>query len=173
MRPRELPIFPLPLVLFPGAPQPLHIFKPSYRQMLADCETGDHTFGVLFAPMTSVALVEPYDDEPAEQHLAPETAHVRPEYTRLAEALAMLNAEISSVADLPDDPGRASFRLAAALDVSMEAKQQLLELRSPGARLRALRGILGRLNEAAATRLGLHMQTRRNGKVETATALDK
>ena len=33
---RELPIFPLPLVLFPGATQPLHIFEPRYRDMVRD-----------------------------------------------------------------------------------------------------------------------------------------
>jgi Lon protease-like protein len=46
----ELPIFPLGLVLFPGAPQLLHIFEPRYRQMLADCLEGDRRFGVSFAP---------------------------------------------------------------------------------------------------------------------------
>src|SRR2546430_4893672 len=44
--PRELPIFPLPIVLFPGAPQPLHIFEPRYRQLLQDCLAGDRRFGV-------------------------------------------------------------------------------------------------------------------------------
>ena len=44
--PRVLPIFPLPLVLFPGAPQALHIFEPRYRQMLADCLAGDQRFGI-------------------------------------------------------------------------------------------------------------------------------
>ncbi|MGH7752303.1 MAG: LON peptidase substrate-binding domain-containing protein [Gemmatimonadales bacterium] len=44
--PRELPIFPLPLVLFPGATQALHIFEPRYRQMLADCLEGDRRFGI-------------------------------------------------------------------------------------------------------------------------------
>ena len=45
-----LPLFPLPLVLFPGAPLPLHIFEPRYRQMLADCLTGDSRFGIIFRP---------------------------------------------------------------------------------------------------------------------------
>src|SRR5258705_13557132 len=45
---RELPIFPLPLVLFPGARQPLHIFEPRYRQMLADCLAGDQRFGMTY-----------------------------------------------------------------------------------------------------------------------------
>ena len=45
---RLLPLFPLPLVLFPGAYLPLHIFEPRYRRMLADCERGDSRFGILF-----------------------------------------------------------------------------------------------------------------------------
>ena len=43
-----LPLFPLPLVLFPGAPLPLHIFEPRYRQMLSDCLAGDSRFGIVF-----------------------------------------------------------------------------------------------------------------------------
>jgi len=45
--PRLLPIFPLPLVLFPGAPLPLHIFEPRYREMLDDCRRGDGRFGIV------------------------------------------------------------------------------------------------------------------------------
>jgi Lon protease-like protein len=45
-----LPLFPLPLVLFPGVPLPLHIFEPRYRQLLADCLAGTHEFGVIFRP---------------------------------------------------------------------------------------------------------------------------
>jgi ATP-dependent Lon protease len=47
---RRLPLFPLPLVLFPGVPLPLHIFEPRYRQLLADCLAADHEFGVIFRP---------------------------------------------------------------------------------------------------------------------------
>lgn len=44
---RSIPLFPLPLVLFPGAVQPLHIFEPRYQRMLADCLEGDREFGML------------------------------------------------------------------------------------------------------------------------------
>lgn len=44
---RVIPLFPLPLVLFPKAVQPLHIFEPRYRQMLADCLASDRSFGVI------------------------------------------------------------------------------------------------------------------------------
>ena len=45
-----LPIFPLPLVLFPGVTIPLHIFEPRYRRMLVDCLEGDRRFGIVFLP---------------------------------------------------------------------------------------------------------------------------
>ena len=48
MPPSILPIFPLGVVLFPGTPQPLHIFEPRYRQMLADCLERDRRFGISF-----------------------------------------------------------------------------------------------------------------------------
>ena len=50
MTERLLPLFPLPLVLFPGVPLPLHIFEPRYREMLADCMAGDRRFGIVFSP---------------------------------------------------------------------------------------------------------------------------
>ena len=48
MTERLLPLFPLPVVLFPGVPLPLHIFEPRYREMLSDCLAGDRRFGIVF-----------------------------------------------------------------------------------------------------------------------------
>jgi Lon protease-like protein len=45
---RELPLFPLPLVLFPGVPLPLHIFEERYRRLLADVRAGNNLFGVSY-----------------------------------------------------------------------------------------------------------------------------
>lgn len=45
---RRLPLFVLPTVLFPGAPLPLHVFEPRYRQMAARCIETDRIFGVLY-----------------------------------------------------------------------------------------------------------------------------
>ena len=42
-----LPIFPLNTVLFPGAPLPLRIFEPRYREMLKRCLDGGRRFGVV------------------------------------------------------------------------------------------------------------------------------
>ena len=51
---RELPLFPLPVVLFPGVPLPLHIFEPRYRQMLLDIRVGQNLFGLAYFDSTSV-----------------------------------------------------------------------------------------------------------------------
>ena len=45
---RELPLFPLPIVLFPGMPMPLHIFEARYRTMLADIRPGNNLFGLSY-----------------------------------------------------------------------------------------------------------------------------
>ena len=50
--PRDLPIFPLPLVLFPGALQTLHIFEPRYRRLLADSLERDRRFGIAYVRET-------------------------------------------------------------------------------------------------------------------------
>ncbi|MEO8031378.1 MAG: LON peptidase substrate-binding domain-containing protein [Gemmatimonadota bacterium] len=42
-----LAIFPLDVVLFPGALLPLHIFEPRYRQLLADCLERHQPFGLI------------------------------------------------------------------------------------------------------------------------------
>ena len=47
--PARLPLFPLPLVLFPGATLPLHVFEPRYRALLADCVRGDGRFGIVLS----------------------------------------------------------------------------------------------------------------------------
>ena len=59
---RELPIFPLPIVLFPGAPQPLHIFEPRYRQLLADCLSADRRFGIAYVTPHRAPAADPTPD---------------------------------------------------------------------------------------------------------------
>ena len=49
---RDLPLFPLPVVLFPGVPLPLHIFEPRYRQMLTDIRVGKNLFGLAYLDPT-------------------------------------------------------------------------------------------------------------------------
>ena len=56
----DLPLFPLPVVLFPGVPLPLHIFEPRYRQMLIDIRLSNNLFGLAyFDSSTSESEVPP------------------------------------------------------------------------------------------------------------------
>ncbi len=49
MGPDHIPLFPLNVVLLPGATLPLHIFEPRYRQMVRRCLDERCEFGVLLA----------------------------------------------------------------------------------------------------------------------------
>src|SRR5215211_7159110 len=72
---RELPVFPLPLVLFPGVPLPLHIFEERYRRMLADVRASNSLFGLSnFVPDDAV------EDRPSAGHVgcATEVVEVQP-----------------------------------------------------------------------------------------------
>lgn len=50
-----IPLFPLDVVLFPGAPLPLHIFEPRYKEMIGECLAQQRTFGVVRAVGSGVA----------------------------------------------------------------------------------------------------------------------
>lgn len=50
-------LFPLDLVLFPGAPLPLHIFEPRYKELIAECLQHKKVFGMVRAKDNAVAEV--------------------------------------------------------------------------------------------------------------------
>jgi Lon protease-like protein len=52
-----LPLFPLDLVLFPGAALPLHIFEPRYQEMISECLDRKKSFGVVRAKEEGVAEI--------------------------------------------------------------------------------------------------------------------
>ncbi|HJR08793.1 MAG TPA: LON peptidase substrate-binding domain-containing protein [Pyrinomonadaceae bacterium] len=56
---RELPLFPLPVVLFPGVPMPLHIFEDRYRQMFADVRASDDLFGLSYFDLNTATNTRP------------------------------------------------------------------------------------------------------------------
>lgn len=68
----DIPLFPLNVVLMPGAPLPLHIFEERYKQMVDECLKEESEFGMVFADESGtrkvgctariVELVERYDD---------------------------------------------------------------------------------------------------------------
>jgi Lon protease-like protein len=57
MRPERIPLFPLNVVLLPGAEIPLHIFEPRYRRMVWQCLEAESEFGMLLALQEGVARV--------------------------------------------------------------------------------------------------------------------
>jgi Lon protease-like protein len=59
---RFLPIFPLPLVLFPNEPLPLHIFEPRYRKMLIDIESTGNLFGIVYFDQSNELADRPEPD---------------------------------------------------------------------------------------------------------------
>jgi ATP-dependent Lon protease len=57
MRPERIALFPLNVVLFPGAELPLHIFEPRYREMVKSCLEEKSEFGMLLSLPKGVARV--------------------------------------------------------------------------------------------------------------------
>ncbi|MGC0774677.1 MAG: LON peptidase substrate-binding domain-containing protein [Candidatus Acidiferrum sp.] len=57
MRPDRIPLFPLNVVLLPGADLPLHIFEPRYLEMVGRCVKEKSEFGVLLALPKGVVRV--------------------------------------------------------------------------------------------------------------------
>jgi Lon protease-like protein len=68
----DIPLFPLNVVLLPGAPLPLHIFEERYKQMVNECLESESEFGMVLADESGtrrvgctariVELVERYED---------------------------------------------------------------------------------------------------------------
>ncbi|HEX4020735.1 MAG TPA: LON peptidase substrate-binding domain-containing protein [Acidobacteriaceae bacterium] len=53
----KIPLFPLDLVLFPGAALPLHIFEPRYKEMIGSCLQNALEFGVVRARRDGLAVI--------------------------------------------------------------------------------------------------------------------
>lgn len=68
----DIPLFPLNVVLMPGAPLPLHIFEDRYKQMVDECLEAESEFGMVLADEAGtrevgctariVEMVERYED---------------------------------------------------------------------------------------------------------------
>jgi ATP-dependent Lon protease len=213
---RELPIFPLPVVLFPGMPMPLHIFEPRYRKMLADIRAGDNLFGLSYfdtnssdkevppaghigcvAEVTETQAlpdgrsnvlavgvvryqVEDYvdrgdsylvvrasyfeDDDEGDAALSERAREVAAMFRRVANAIRVINDERGNLPDISDtEPQKLSFLVAAAMEIEVETKQELLELRSTSERLSRLRDLLARVVKGYEERARLHSVAKRNG----------
>jgi Lon protease-like protein len=104
-----LPIFPLDLVLLPGAPLPLHIFEPRYKEMISECLEQKKPFGIVRASEEGVAgvgctaeivsVTKKYDD--GRMDILTRGVE-RFEVVEVNEERAFLRAEISLVQDEDD-----------------------------------------------------------------------
>ena len=52
-----LPLFPLDVVLFPGAPLPLHVFEPRYKELVGECLAANRPFGMIRARENALAEI--------------------------------------------------------------------------------------------------------------------
>lgn len=113
-----LPLFPLDLVLLPGAPLPLHIFEPRYKEMISECVNLKKVFGIVRATDEGVAgigctaeiisVIKKYDDGRMDILTR---GMDRFEVLEVNEERAFLRAEISLVQDEDDEPARAQQAL--------------------------------------------------------------
>jgi Lon protease-like protein len=212
----ELPVFPIPVVLFPSVPLPLHIFEPRYRQLLTDIRVTNNLFGVAyFDPTTAtndvppaghvgcvaevtetqnfadgrsniltVGVVryrlesyiergDPYlvarisyfeDNDEDEAVLAGPTKEVAEAFTRIAQAVRVINDERTNLPDISDtEPQRLSFLVAAAMEIEADVKQEMLELRSTFERLERLRVMLSLAVKGYEERARIHELAKGNG----------
>jgi Lon protease-like protein len=53
----KIPLFPLDVVLFPGASLPLHIFEERYKEMIGICIDEESSFGVVRAQQEGLAVI--------------------------------------------------------------------------------------------------------------------
>jgi Lon protease-like protein len=213
---RELPLFPLPVVLFPGVPLPLHIFELRYQQLLKDVSAGDNIFGLPYfdvslteesvppvghigcvaevievQPMNDgrsniiiVGLIryrleeyvdygDPYlvgrvslveDEEEDDSKLNRYANEVSELFMRIARSVSSLNDDRVQLPDLSETtPERLSFLVAAALDLDIEIKQQLLELQSASKRLGIIRGYLESAVKGYEERANIYTISKGNG----------
>jgi Lon protease-like protein len=213
---RELPLFPLPVVLFPGMPMPLHIFEPRYRKMMADIRAADNLFGLSYFDSSSsdkdvppaghigcvaevtetqalpdgrsnilavgvirykvedyiergdsylVVRVSYFEDEAEDEAaLAAASREVASMFMRVANAIRVINDERSNLPDINDtEPQKLSFLVAAAMEIEIETKQELLELRSTSERLSRLSDLLARVVKGYEERARLHSVAKGNG----------
>ena len=103
-----LPLFPLEIVVFPGAPLPLHIFEPRYKEMIGECLSQNRAFGMVRAKenalsaigcsATILTVIKKYED--GRMDIAAEGAQ-RFEIIQVNQERSFLQAEVAFFDDEP------------------------------------------------------------------------
>jgi Lon protease-like protein len=121
-----LPIFPLELVLFPGAPLPLHIFEPRYKEMIGECLAQERPFGMVRAKENALSaigcaasivnVIKKYDD--GRLDIAAEGTR-RFEISQVNQERSFLQAEVTYFDDELSTVGK------SAVDTVVQLHEQL------------------------------------------------
>jgi Lon protease-like protein len=121
-----LPLFPLEIVVFPGAPLPLHIFEPRYKEMIGECLSQERPFGMVRAKENALSaigcsarilnIIKKYED--GRMDIAAEGAQ-RFEIIQVNQERSFLQAE---VAFFDDEPSVVS---KSAADTVVQLHEQL------------------------------------------------
>lgn len=143
-------------------------------QMLPDGRSNILSIGVVRYQIESyVDRGDPYfvarvnyfeDDEEDEHHVKEAAADVAEMFTRIARAVRTINDERPNLPDISDtDPQQLSFLVAAAIEVEVEEKQRLLEMRSTLERLERLQTMLVQTVDSYEERARVHELAKGNG----------
>jgi uncharacterized protein len=118
----QIAIFPLDVVLLPGAPMPLHIFEPRYREMITEALTENKPFGIVRAQENAVAeigctaditeVVKKYED--GRMDIVTE-GDKRFEIVNLNQERSFLQAEVEYIEDDASNPSKAEVQRMVAL----------------------------------------------------------
>ena len=121
-----LPLFPLEIVVFPGAPLPLHIFEPRYKEMIGECLSQERPFGMVRAKENALSaigcsariltIIKKYED--GRMDIAAEGAQ-RFEIIQVNQERSFLQAEVSFFDDEP------SIVSKSAADAVVQLHEQL------------------------------------------------
>lgn len=117
-----LPLFPLEIVVFPGAPLPLHIFEPRYKEMIGECLAQDRPFGMVRAKENAlsaigcsasiVTVIKKYED--GRLDIAAEGER-RFEIIQVNQERAFLQAEVTFFDDEPSTVSKSAADTVAEL----------------------------------------------------------
>jgi len=122
----KIPLFPLDVVLFPGAPLPLHIFEERYKEMIGECLVQKEEFGVVQARRHGLAIVGCTASIMRVMHRYPDgrmdilcRGERRFEIESLNEQRSFLQAEVEMLSDDGAQSSRLDREQCAALHMEM------------------------------------------------------
>jgi len=134
-------LFPLDVVLFPGAPLPLHIFEPRYKEMIGECIAQKRAFGLVRANKDALSeigcsavivnVVKTYEDGRLD---IAALGKQRFEIVQLNQERSFLQGEVLFFEDEPNDvkPGD--------VETAIELHEKLLDVLGEKAQVEPARG---------------------------------